>query len=95
MSLAEASIIGRDFTKRKRGRAVAQCGVQPLLMLLRDVTNLGKRKYGKADCDTAFHGHVAHLELALAASTSSIDHSHTLLRLVQHIQSPITNMPLI
>jgi hypothetical protein len=31
MSLAEASMIGGDLRKRKRGRAVAQYGAWPLL----------------------------------------------------------------
>jgi hypothetical protein len=31
MSLAKTSVIGRDVPKRKRGRAVARYGVQPLL----------------------------------------------------------------
>jgi hypothetical protein len=52
MSPAVTSMIGRDVCKRKRGRAVAQCGVQPFLIAF-DKENLsGKPQYGGADFDS-------------------------------------------
>ena len=52
ISLAVTSMIGRSVFKRKRGRAVAQCGVQPLLSSFEITICLGKPPYGEADCDS-------------------------------------------
>jgi hypothetical protein len=52
LSLAVTSMIGRYVRKRERGRAVAQCGVQPLLSPFDMRICLGKPPYGKADCDS-------------------------------------------
>jgi hypothetical protein len=52
ISLAVASMIGRLEPKRKRGRAVGQCGVQPLLSPFGMRICLGKPLYGEVDCDS-------------------------------------------
>jgi hypothetical protein len=52
ISLAVTSMIGRNVLERKRGRAVAQCGVQPLLSPFEMRICLGKPPYGEADCDS-------------------------------------------
>jgi hypothetical protein len=91
MSLAATSVIGRDVSERKRGCAVALYGAHPLLSPFDEENLSGKPQYGGADCDSEllFHGHVARVELTPGASTSSTDHSHAVLRLVQYIHVPV------
>jgi hypothetical protein len=88
MPLTVAFMIGRDVWERKRGRAVAQYGAQPVLRPF-DTENLCWqatvwRSGLWLRVSMAFHGHVACVELAPGASTSSTDHSHAVLRLVQY-----------
>ena len=52
ISLAVTSMIGRNVFKRKRRRAVAQCGVQPLLSPFEMRICLGQPPYGEAGCDS-------------------------------------------
>jgi hypothetical protein len=52
MSPTVTSLIGRYLPKRKRGRAVAQCGAHPVLSTFDKETLFGKPQYGGADCDS-------------------------------------------
>jgi hypothetical protein len=52
ISLAVTSMIGRNVSKRKRGRAVAHFDVQPLLSPFDTKICLGKPQYGEADSDS-------------------------------------------
>jgi hypothetical protein len=45
-------MIGRDVLKRECGRAVALCGVQPLLSPFDKENLCGKPRYGGADYDS-------------------------------------------
>jgi hypothetical protein len=92
MPLTVAFMIGRDVWERKRGRAVAQYGVQPVLRPF-DTENLCWqatvwRSGLWLRASMAFHGHVACVKRAPGAS-SSTDHSHAVLRLVQCIYVPV------
>jgi hypothetical protein len=95
MSLAVTPMIGGDVLKRKCGRAVALCDVQPLLSPF-DTWNLcwqatvGRGRL-RPRASPAFQGHVARVELTPGASTNSTDHSRALLRLTPYMYLSITN----